>query len=213
MKVGIIGTGNVGTSLGKMWAENGYDIFFGSRDPVGVTKLVKKIGLNVKGGTYNEAAQHGEALLLAIPWSSVQDTISILGDLKGKIIVDCTNAVAPKLGGLLIGLTTSAAEKISEWAKGAYVVKGFNAFDPEFLHEIKSRDPRPSNFICGDDSKAKSIVTELGQVLGFDVIDCGPLRNARFLDPLAMLWIELAYTQGMGPGIAFKLLRHRKIPE
>ncbi|MFX1274083.1 MAG: NADPH-dependent F420 reductase [Promethearchaeota archaeon] len=213
MKIGIIGTGNVGTSLGKIWAENGQDIFFGSRDPVGVTKLVSKMGLNIQGGTYNEAAQFGEVVLLAIPWSSVEDTIGILGDLNGKIIIDCTNAVAPKLGGLLIGLTTSAAEKIAEWANGANVVKGFNAFDPEFINEVKTRSPKPSTFICGDDSKAKSLVKELGQIIGYDVVDCGPLKNARFLEPLAMLWIELAYTQGMGPGIAFKLLHHRKLPE
>ncbi len=178
-----------------------------------MAKLVNKIGLNVKGGTYYEAAEHGEVILLAIPWSSVQDTIGILGDLNGKIIIDCTNAVAPKLGGLLIGLTTSAAEKIAEWAKGANVVKGFNAFDPEFLDEIKSRDLKPSNFICGDDPKAKLLVRQLGQVIGYDVVDCGPLKNARFLESLAMLWIELAYTQGMGSGIAFKLLHHRKMPE
>ena len=213
MKIGICGTGSVGTVLGKIWAENGQEIFFGSRDPVGVIKLISKIGLDVKGGTYSEAAQFGEIIVLAIPWSAVQNTIGVLGDLKGKIIIDCTNAVAPSLGGLLIGHTTSAAEKIAEWAEGARVVKGFNAFDPDFLQEVKKRDPKPSNFICGDDADAKSKVKELAQLIGYDVIDCGPLKNARLLEPFAMLWIELAYTQGMGPGIAFKLLHHRKIPE
>ncbi len=213
MKIGIIGTGNVGTSLGKIWAQKGQEIFFGSRDPVGVKRLVDRIGVPVKAGTYAEAAEFGEAIVLAIPWSSVEDTIGALGDLKGKIIMDCTNAVAPKLGGLLIGHTTSAAEKIAEWAEGAYVVKSFNSFDPELLPEVPKRSPKPTAFICGDSVQAKSKVKDLGELLGYDVVDAGPLKNARLLEPLAMLWIELAYNQGMGPGIAFKLCRLRKLPE
>ena len=213
MRIGIVGTGNIGLSLGKIWAQNGQEIFFGSRDPVGVVRLADKIGLPVKTGTYFEAAEFGEAVVLAIPWSSVEETIKILGDLNGKIIIDCTNAVAPNLGGLLIGHTISAAEKIAEWAVGAQVVKAFNAFDPEFLPEVPNRNPKPSTFICGDNIQAKSKVSELGEILGYDVVDAGPLKNARFLEPLAMLWIELAYNQGMGPGIAFKLCRLRKLPE
>ena len=213
MKIGIVGTGNVGTSLGKIWAQKDQEIFFGSRDPVGAKRLVDKIGVPVKAGTYAEAAEFGEAIVLAIPWSSVQDTIGVLGDLRGKIIMDCTNAVAPKLGGLLIGHTTSAAEKIAEWAEGAHVVKAFNAFDPEILPAVPNRNPRPSTFICGDNVQAKSKVKHLGELLGYDVVDAGPLKNARLLEPLAMLWIELAYNQGMGPGIAFKLCRLRKLPE
>jgi len=213
MKIGIVGTGNVGTSLGKIWAQNGEEIFFGSRDPVGAMRLIDKIGVSVKAGTYAEAAEFGEIIVLAIPWLSVQDTVKILGDLNGKTIIDCTNAVAPNLGGLLIGHTISAAEKIAEWAEGAHVVKAFNAFDPEFLPEIQNRNPKPSTFICGDNVHSKYLITDLGVILGYDVVDAGPLKNARFLEPLAMLWIELAYNQGMGPGIAFKLCRLRKLPE
>ena len=213
MKIGIIETGNVGTSLGKIWAENGQDIFFGLRNPKGISNLIDEIGIKAKGGSYEEAAQYGDVILLAIPWSSVQDTLNILGDLHGKIIIDCTNTVAPKLGDLLSDIGNSAAEHIAEWAKGAHVVKAFNAFDPEHLSEVKTRDPKPSTFICGDDPHAKSLVKELGHIIGYDVIDCGPLKYARLLEPLALLWFELAYTQGMGPGIAFKLLHHRKLPE
>ena len=167
----------------------------------------------VNGGTYAEAAQFGDVVVLAVPWSAVQETINNLGEISGKILVDCTNAVAPNLGGLLIGHTTSGAEKIAEWANGASIVKAFTSYDPEFLHEVKSRTPKPSDFICGDDLKAKSTVKELATIIGFDVIDCGPLVVARLIEPVAMLWIELAYTQGMGRGIAFKLLHQRKLPE
>ncbi len=213
MKIGIIGTGKVGTSLGKIWAENGQEVFLGSSDASKASKLAESINGNIKTGTYKEASEFGEIVVLAIPWSTVEETISSLGDLGGKIIIDVINAVAPNLGGLLIGHTTSAAEKIQGWASGAKVVKGLGAFDPEFLLEVKQRTPKPSLFTCGDDTQAKSKAKKLGELIGFEVVDCGPLKNARLLEPVAMLWIELAYNQGMGPGIAFKLLHHRKLPE
>jgi hypothetical protein len=211
MKIGIIGTGSMGKGLGKIWAEKNHEIMFGSRDPVNAEKLAITSGANVSGGTYKDAAQFGNVIILAIPWSAVKETIQILGDLNGKIIIDCTNAVAPHLGGLLLGHTTSAAEKIAEWAKGAKVVKAFNSLGAENLTKLQFGSQNASTFICGDDIEAKSIVHKLGEDIGFDVIDAGPLKNARLIEPLAMLWIDLAYKQGMGTDIAFKLLRRRKV--
>lgn len=211
MKIGIIGTGSMGKGLGFIWAEKNHEIMFGSRDPVNAEKLAITSGANVSGGTYKDAAQFGNVIILAIPWSAVKETIQILGDLNGKIIIDCTNAVAPHLGGLLLGHTTSAAEKIAEWAKGAKVVKAFNSLGAENLTKLQFGSQNASTFICGDDIEAKSIVHKLGVELGFDVIDAGPLKNARLIEPLAMLWIDLAYKQGMGTDIAFKLLRRRKV--
>ena len=210
MKIGIIGTGNMGKGLGKILAEKNHEIMFGSRDPVNVLKLANSFGSNVSGGTYADAAQFGEVVVLAVPWSSAGESIEAAGDLNGKILVDCTNAVAPHLGGLLIGHTTSAAEKIAKWAEGAKVVKAFNSLGAENLRKLEFGTQNASTFICGDDLEAKSIVRSLGEEIGFDVIDAGPLTNARLIEPLAMLWIELAYKQGMGTDIAFKLLRRRK---
>lgn len=122
MKIGIIGTGSMGKGLGKIWAEKNHEIMFGSRDPVNAEKLANSFGTNVLGGTYADAAKFGEVVVLAVPWSAAQESIQAVGDLNEKIVIDCTNAVAPHLGGLLLGHTTSAAEKIAEWAKGAKVV-------------------------------------------------------------------------------------------
>ena len=210
MKIGIIGTGSMGQTVGRIWSEKNHEIMFGSRDPVNVLKLVNSMGANVSGGTYEDAAQFGDVVLLAVPWSSVKVSIENSGDLNGKIIIDCTNAVAPHLGGLLIGHTTSAAEKIAKWAVGAKIVKAFNTVGTENLTNLQFGTQNASTFICGDDLKAKSIVMELGIVIGFSVVDVGPLKNARLIEPLAMLWIELAYNQGFGRDIAFKLLRRRK---
>jgi len=211
MKIGIIGTGSMGKGLGKIWAEKNHEIMFGSRDPVNAEKLANSFGTNILGGTYADAAQFGEVIVLAVPWSAAQESIQVVGDLNEKIVIDCTNAVAPHLGGLLLGHTTSAAEKIAEWAKGAKVVKAFNSLGAENLTKLQFGSENASTFICGDDLEAKSIVHKLGEEIGFDVIDAGPLKNARLIEPLAMLWIDLAYKQGMGTDIAFKLLRRRKV--
>ena len=211
MKIGIIGTGNMGKGLGKIWAEKNHQIMFGSRDPVNAQKLANSFEKNVLGGTYADAAQYGEVVVLAVPWSAAQESIQVVGDLNKKIVIDCTNAVAPQLGGLLLGHTTSAAEKIAEWAKGAKIVKAFNSLGAENLTKLQFGSQNASTFICGDDLDAKSIVSKLGEDIGFDVIDAGPLKNARLIEPLAMLWIDLAYKQGMGTDIAFKLLRRRKV--
>lgn len=210
MKIGIIGTGKLGTNLGLLWADKGHEILFGSRDPVRAKSLESTLEKDVKGGTYSEAANFADVIVLAVPWSAVQESLEEVGDLTGKILIDCTNAVAPKLGGLLMGHTTSAAEKIAEWAKGAQVVKAFNTLGAENLVDSQILEQTPSTFICGDDLKAKSVVKELGIDLGFDVVDAGPLKKARLIEPLAMLWIELAYNQGLGTCIAFKLLRRRR---
>ncbi|MEE9379383.1 MAG: NADPH-dependent F420 reductase [Candidatus Lokiarchaeia archaeon] len=210
MKIGIIGTGNMGKGLGKILIEKNHQIMFGSRDPVNVLKLANSFGSNVSGGTYADAAQFGDVVILAIPWSSAKESIEAAGDVNGKILIDCTNAVAPHLGGLLVGHTTSAAEKIAKWAVGAKVVKAFNSLGSENLTKLQFGTQNASTFICGDDLEAKSTVRSLGEEIGFDVIDAGPLTNARLIEPLAMLWIELAYKQGMGTDIAFKLLRRRK---
>jgi NADPH-dependent F420 reductase len=210
LKIGIIGTGNMGRALGKIWAEKNHEIMFGSRDPVNVLKLANSYGSNVSGGTYADAAEFGQVVVLAVPWSSVKDSIEAAGDLKGKILIDCTNAVAPHLGGLLIGHTISAAEKIADWAEGAKVIKAFHTIGADNLNKLEFGTLKASTFICGDNLEAKSIVKQLGIELGFDVIDVGSLKNARLTEPLAMLWIELAYNQGMGTDIAFKLLTRRK---
>jgi predicted dinucleotide-binding enzyme len=210
MKIAIIGTGNLGTTLGKMWAEKDHMIMFGSRDPQKAKKLANSIGSNTSGGTYEEAARFGDIVILAVPWSAAKESIKNAGDLNGKILVDSTTTVAPHLGGTLIQVIPSAAEKVAKWAVGAHVIKAVNTIGVESLNKLLFGSQQASLFICGDNLGAKSKVKQLGIELGFDVIDVGPLINARLVEPLAMLWIELAYNQGMGTDIAFKLLTRRK---
>jgi len=210
MKIGIIGTGSLGSALGKIWITKGHMIMFGSRDPQKAKKLANSIGSNASGGTYEEAAKFGEVSILAVPWSEAKESIKTAGNLDGKIIVDSTTTAVPHLGGPLIGGTPSAAEKVVKWAMGAKVIKAVHTIGIESINKLQFGSQLASLFICGDDLEAKSKVKKLGVDLGFDVIDAGPLKNARLTEPLAMLWIELAYNQGMGTDIAFKLLTRRK---
>ncbi|MFX1322745.1 MAG: NADPH-dependent F420 reductase [Promethearchaeota archaeon] len=210
MKIAIIGTGRLGSTLGKIWAEKGHIIMFGSRDPLKAKKLASSIGSNASGGTYEEAARFGDIIVLAVPWSAAKESVKTAGDLNGKILIDSTTTVAPHLGSPLIDPTKSGAEKIAKWAVGAKVIKAVHTVGVESLNKLQFGSQQASLFTCGDNLAAKSKVKQLGLDLGFDVIDVGPLKNARLIEPLAMLWIELAYNQGMGTDIAFKLLTRRK---
>jgi len=210
MKIAIIGTGKLGSTLGKIWAEKDHMIMFGSRDPQKAQKLADSIGSGASGGTYEEAAKFGDIIVLAVPWSGAKESIKTAGNLDGKILVDSTTTAAPHLGGVSIGPTTSAAEKIAKWAVGAKVIKAVHTVGVESLNKLQFGSQQASIFICGDNLEAKSKVKQLGIDLGFDVIDTGPLINARLIEPLAMLWIELAYKRGMGTDIAFKILTRRK---
>ncbi|MFW9874173.1 MAG: NADPH-dependent F420 reductase [Candidatus Thorarchaeota archaeon] len=207
MKIGIIGTGNVGTSLGEAWAAKGHEIMFGSRDPHRAQQLVEKIKYNTRGGTYKQATTFGEVVILAVPWPYIKQTLESMGNLKGKILIDCINPVKPQLEGLELGLDTSAAERIAEMANDAIVIKALNSIGNQHYINPKFGDMYASGFICGDDDRAKKVVARLVADLGFDVVDCGPLQNARLLEPLALLWIKLAYVHGFGPNVAFKLLK------
>ena len=207
MKIGIIGAGDVGGTLGMRWRQKGHEIMFGvrNRQSQNVQKLIQ-LDKNLEFGEIMETVAYGGVIVLAVPWTSVEETILKAGNLSNKIVIDPTNPLTPDLKGLAMD-NFSAAEKISNLAKSAKVVKAFNMIGAKTLNNLIFGSQRADVFICGDDSKAKKIVQELAIDIGFDVVDVGPLVNARMLEYLALLWIELAFRQQLGPNIAFKLLR------
>ena len=127
MRIGIIGSGNVGGTLGRRWVESGHEIMFGSRDPSSkkVRSLLEKINGKAKAGTLSDTAAYGDILVLATPWAATQQTLGNLGDLSGKIIFDCTNPLKPDFS-LEVGYSTSGAEQVASWAEDASIVKVFN---------------------------------------------------------------------------------------
>ncbi len=208
MKIAIIGTGSVGRALGKGWAKQGYRILYGSRSPgqESVQRLVHETGQDASAATIPEAASAGEVVTLAIPWGSAEEIARSVPEWGGKILVDCTNPLKPGLQ-LALGTTTSGAEQISAWAQDARVVKAFNTTGWENMLDPLYGPQAATMFLCGNDSSAKATVTGLAEALGFEAIDAGPLQMARALEPLAVLWIQLASNQGLGRDIAFKILR------
>lgn len=209
MKIAIIGTGNVGGALGKAWARAGHTIIYGSRNATSdkVTTLLDETGAGATAISEREAAAQGDVIVLALPWNATQEVIEQLGDLSGRILIDTNNPLAPDLAGLTIGTDNSAAEEVARWAAGARVVKAFNHIGAGRMGNPQFGDQTADLFICGDDADAKQVVTGLIKDIGFGVIDCGPLTSARQLEPLALLWINLALKFGFGPDIAFKLLQ------
>ncbi|HEX7818005.1 MAG TPA: NADPH-dependent F420 reductase, partial [Nitrososphaeraceae archaeon] len=209
MKIGIIGAGDIGGTLGMRWRQKGHEIMFGvrNRQSQNVQKLIE-LDKSLEFGEIRETVVFGDVIVFAVPWTSVEETILIAGNLTDKILIDPTNPLTPDLKGLALE-NISAAEKMSNLANSTKVVKAFNMIGAKTLSNLIYDSQRADLFICGDDSHAKQIVRELAIDIGFDVIDVGPLVNARLLESLALLWIELAFRQQMGPNIAFKLLRRK----
>lgn len=209
MKITVIGTGNVGSVLGTRWAQNGHEVVFGTRDPKSakIEGLLAKAGSNAQAKATGEAITGADVVVLATPWEATEQVIGALGSLAGKIVIDATNPLKPGLQGLEVGHTTSAGEKVAQWASGARVVKAFNMTGASNMADPTYGAQQADMFICGDDAEAKAVVAGLAEELGFEVVDNGSLTSARYLEPLAMLWIHLAYMQGLGPNFAIKLLR------
>jgi predicted dinucleotide-binding enzyme len=184
-------------------------VTYGSRDPASekVQKLVAASGANAAAVSPQEAIREADVIVCALPWAASQVALGALGDLSGRVLVDCTNPLLPDLSGIELGHHISAAERIAEWAPGARVVKAFNTASTKVMRDPQFGEQAATMFYCGDDAEAKALVKQLVTDLGFEPADAGPLTSARYLEPLAMLYIHLAFKQGWGSNCAFKILK------
>jgi predicted dinucleotide-binding enzyme len=188
--IAILGTGRIGGTLARALARCGHEVVLGSRR-------------TDKGSPVAEAVRGAEMVVLATPFHAAEATLAV--DVRGKILVDCTNPFAADRSCLTVGRDISAGEMVARWAPGARVVKAFNHIGWEQL-AAPAFPGEAAMFYCGDDAEAKRAVAALIADLQFVPIDAGPLRAARLLEPLGMLWSQLAREQGLGRGIAFALL-------
>jgi predicted dinucleotide-binding enzyme len=215
MNIAIIGAGNLGGALGKSWAKAGHTIIFGVRDPAEAkTKPpFAEIGNAATACLVPDAVRQAGVIVLATPWEAVADVIKVMGDVRGKIIIDCTNPLFLNAEGslsLTVGSSTSGAEEVERLAKGARVAKAFNTYGYENFAD--SRYPgygeaKPVMFYCSDDDEAKEAVEKLATDLGFEPVDTGGLGMARSLEPLALLWIRLAMRRGRNPNFTWAMLK------
>jgi predicted dinucleotide-binding enzyme len=208
MNIGIIGAGNMGSSLGKIWAQNGHRLMFSySRDRAKLEKIAQEVGSNASVGTPAEAVQFADVVVLSVPYGAIGDALKAAGSLEGKILFSIVNALLPDMSGMAVGSTTSAAEEIAKLAPNARVVEALPVFAEVLNSESRRFDNEQATvFYTGDDEQAKQIVADLLREIDVKSIDAGPLRNSRYVEPAMMLLIQLAYTQQLGQ-VGVKLLR------
>jgi len=209
MKIGIIGAGNVGGTLGRRWAGKGHSVTFSSRgEPSdGLAKILTESGPSVRTASVADTARDSAVVVFATPWPATQEAVNSAGDLAGKIVIDATNPLRPGPHGFELAATPSAGEMVAQWAAGAHVVKAFNTVGYNIMANPSFPGGPAAMFYCGDDAAAKKTVAGLISDLGFDPLDAGPLSQARVLEPFALLWISLALNYGYGREIAFRLMR------
>jgi predicted dinucleotide-binding enzyme len=214
MRVGILGSGLMGGKLGTLFARAGHEVVFAyAHRREKLEKLARDAGGKARAGTPHEAAEEADALLLAVHWSRMDDVLGQAGDLSGKVIVSCSLPMNADDTELVIAHTSSGAEALTEKLPESRLVSAFNTVPSEVLFavfEARRKATRPSLVYCGDDEGAKQVAAELIQNVGFEPVDAGPLRIARFTEPFALLVAQLAYEGEEGPELAYRFERFGK---
>ena len=211
MRIGILGSGLMGGKLGTIFARAGHEVVFSyARSEQKLKRLARQAKANARAGTPREAAQEADALLLAVHWSRMDDVLNQAGDLSGKVVVSCSLPMNDDDTGLVVAHTSSGAEELAKRIPKARVVSAFNTVPSEVLFsvfEARRKARRPSLVYCGDDSRSKRVAAELIRDVGFDPVDAGPLRIARYTEPFALLIGQLAYEGKGGPELAYRFER------
>jgi predicted dinucleotide-binding enzyme len=189
--IAVIGTGDMGSVLGKKFAGAGHRIVYGSRDPSrdAVEELVVATGHGATATTQRSAAQQGEIVVLAVPWAPMEEIVKNLGELKGKILIDISTGARQAADGYLeSAVESSTSELIQQWAPGARVVKTAFSAAQVIADPVKYDEPTVT-YIAADDREAKEIVAELAIQLKLFPLDAGPLRMAKAIDHMGMLYL------------------------
>jgi 8-hydroxy-5-deazaflavin:NADPH oxidoreductase len=196
MRVGVLGSGTVGQTLGAGFAAQGHQVMMGTRDPH--AEAVRNWVIKTKGtstGTFAEAARFGDLAVLTVLGRAVEEAIRLAGadSFKGKTVIDTTNPIAdaPPVKGVLqftTGPNESLGEKIQSLLPGANVVKAYNSVGSARMVNPKFEQGMPTMFLCGDSATAKAQVAEIIRQFGWEPFDCGGIIAARALEPLCMLW-------------------------
>ena len=211
MKIGILGSGLMGGKLGTIFARAGHEVVFSySRSRKKLEQLARDPGGKARAGSPADAAREADALLLAVHWSRKDDVLGQAGNLAGKVIVTCSLPMNADDTELVIAHTDSGAEALQRQLSRSRVVSAFGTVPSEVLFnvfEARAETPRPSLVYCGDEAKAKRVAATLIRDAGFDPVDAGPLRIARYLEPFTMLIAQLAYEGEAGPELAYRFER------
>jgi 8-hydroxy-5-deazaflavin:NADPH oxidoreductase len=203
MKVTVIGAGNMGSAFVRQLVRAGHQVSVSARDAAKATQ-VAAAHPGAVAVPAADAAHGADIVVLATGYGDAVAALNTAHVQPGQVVVDITNPLTPDYMGLTLGHTSSAAEEIAKAVPNAAVVKGFNTLFAQVLAEgADFGEGRKLNvFLASDHTEAKLQVTELAKSMGFDVVDAGGLKNARYLEPLAGLNIYLGYGAGLGTAIA-----------
>jgi predicted dinucleotide-binding enzyme len=208
MRIGILGSGLMGGKLGTILARAGHDVTFSyARSEQKLNRLAREAGNSARASTPAGAARHADALVLAVHWLRVDDVLKQAGDVSGKVIVSCSLPMNADDTDLVIAHSSSGAEALAKKVPRANVVSAFGTVPSEVLFELferRRRKNRPNLVYCGDHKGAKKIAEQLIRDVGFDPIDAGPLRVARYLEPFTLLVAQLADEGKRGPRMAYQ---------
>ena len=201
----------MGGKLGTLFARAGHEVVFSyARSEQKLKRLAREAQGSAQAGTPADAARDSDALLLAVHWSRVDDVLKQAGDVSGKVILTCSLPMNADDTGLIIAHTSSGAEALAKKLPRAHIVSAFGTVPSEVLFGVfnaRRRKNRPSLVYCGDDEGAKDVAATLIRDVGFDPVDAGPLRIARYLEPFTLLIGQLAYEGEEGPELAYRFER------
>jgi 8-hydroxy-5-deazaflavin:NADPH oxidoreductase len=203
----ILGSGRVGKTVGKRLLQSNWKVTFGCRDSDTSCQRLSDSIKNPIVSSIPEAVRHADLVLLAVPWTAAEATCKLVADWNGKTLIDCTNPLNSSFSGLEIGFDTSAAEQISQWAPGADVVKTLNTASSELMDSPSINGIATNMFYCGGFESSKALVAKLLTDIGFAPVYCGPLQSARYLEPFAMLLIDMAARQGYRGKWSMQMIR------
>ncbi len=210
MKIGFIGTGQVGGTPAKRFGAKGHSLFLGARDisNLQVNELAMSIGANAQVMSVLESIESSEIVFLATPWNSVEAVAKEYSKyLEGKILVDCTNPLKIDLSGLVISGDDSGGESLQRSLPKTKVIKAFNTVGFNIMANPTIEDRKVAMYFCGNDEEARHKTQNLIQEIGFQPLEAGDIKSSRLLEPFALLWIKTAYKFGMGREFAFSLVK------
>lgn len=208
MRVGVLGSGLMGGTLGVLFARAGHEVVFSyARSQKKLERLARDASAKARTGTPAEAAKGSDVLLLAVHWSRLDDVLAQAGNLSGRVVISCSIPMNGDDTELVVAHTDSGAEQLARRIPKARVVSAFNTVPSEVLvrvFERRTRTRRPHLVYCSDHARAKKTAARLIRDVGFEPIDAGPLRIARYTEPFALLVAQLAYEGENGPELAYR---------
>jgi hypothetical protein len=185
VKIGIIGSGNVGSALGRVWAQAGHPVMFASRNLDHDKKLAAEIGANARAGTAEQAAAFGNVLLFAVPYGALPDLGKALaGSIKGKVLIDACNPFPQRDGDIANRAREQGAGRISaELLPGARIVRAFNAVGAARMGQVHEEPGKVGMPIAADDKEAIEVGSRLIREIGFEPVLVGGLDKGKYLVP------------------------------